>query len=322
MRVLVTGAAGFIGSHVAERLLADGHAVIAVDNFHPYYGRAIKERNCAAIRAHANARFVEADLARADLAPIVDGVDAVIHLAAQAGVRGSWGDSFGGYLDCNVLSTQRLLEASRARKLHAFVYASSSSVYGDDALAAVSEATLPAPHSPYGVTKLAGEHLALLYRRNHGTPAVALRYFSVYGPRERPDKAIQRFLTAARAGGGIRIFGEVTQKRDFTFVGDIVEGTVSALANPPVGRSINLARGKTVALSELIDTIRRTTGAALPATHEPAVQGDVRTTSADISLARSLLKYAPKTDLAAGIAAQWAHVQSDPSLAPASGKRE
>ena len=322
MRVLVTGAAGFIGSHVAERLLADGHAVTAVDSFHPYYDRAIKERNCAAIRKHASARFVEADLARADLASLVDGIDGVIHLAAQAGVRGSWGGSFGGYLDCNVLSTQRLLEASRAKRLHAFVYASSSSVYGDDALDAVSETTLPAPHSPYGVTKLAGEHLALLYRRNHGTPAVALRYFSVYGPRERPDKAIQRFLIAARAGGGIRVLGDGSQKRDFTFVGDVVDATVSALVNPPVGRAINIARGKTVPLNEVIDTIRRTTGAELPEAREPAVQGDVRTTSADISLARSLLQYAPRTDLAVGIAAQWAHVRSDPLLGAVTGKRE
>ncbi len=322
MRVLVTGAAGFIGSHVAERLLADGHAVTAVDNFHPYYDRAIKERNVAAVRAHPNARFVEADLSGADLAPIVEGIDAVVHLAAQAGVRGSWGDSFGSYLDCNVLSTQRLLEASRHRQLHAFVYASSSSVYGDEELGAVSESTLPAPHSPYGVTKLAGEHLALLYRRNHGTPAVALRYFSVYGPRERPDKAIQRFLTAARAGGGIRVLGDGSQKRDFTYVGDVVEATMSALTDPPVGRAINIARGQTVALNDLIDIVRRTTGAALPATRGAAVQGDVRTTSADISLAKALLRYAPRTDLAVGIAAQWAHVRADPLLAPAAVKRE
>ena len=317
MRVLVTGAAGFIGSHVAERLLADGHAVTAVDNFHPYYDRAIKERNLAEIRAHARVRFVEADLAHADLAPIVDGAEAVIHLAAQAGVRGSWGASFGGYLDCNVLATQRLLEATRDRKLHAFVYASSSSVYGDDAIDAVSEATLPAPHSPYGVTKLAGEHLALLYRRNHGTPAVALRYFSVYGPRERPDKAIQLFLTAAREGGGIRVLGDGSQKRDFTFVGDVVDATVAALANPPVGRAINIARGRTVTLSTVVETVRRVTGAALPVTHGPVVQGDVRTTSADISLARRLLRYAPTTDLADGIAAQWAHVRSDPAASRA-----
>jgi len=320
MRVLVTGAAGFIGSHLADRLLADGHAVTAVDNFHPYYDRAIKERNAAGIRTHCAARFFEADLARADLAPIVDGVDAVVHLAAQAGVRGSWGGSFGGYLDCNVLATQRLLEAVRTRSLHAFVYGSSASVYGDDALTAVSESALPAPHSPYGVTKLAGEHLALLYRRNHGTPAVALRYFSVYGPRERPDKAIQKFLVAARAGGGIHVHGDGSQKRDFTFVGDVVEATVAALTDPPVGRVINIARGKTVPLSEVIDTVRRTTGAALPATHGASEKGDVRTTSADISLARSLLRYDPRTDLAAGIAAQWAHVRSDPGVAPADAR--
>ena len=319
MRVLVTGAAGFIGSHVAERLLADGHAVTGVDSFHPYYDRAIKERNLAAQRAHPKARFVEADLARADLAPVVDGVAAVIHLAAQAGVRGSWGDSFGGYLDCNVLATQRLLEATRARPLHAFVYGSSASVYGDDALDAVAETALPAPHSPYGVTKLAGEHLALLYRRNHGTPAVALRYFSVYGPRERPDKAIQKFLTAARRGGGIHVHGDGSQRRDFTYVGDVVAATMAALSNPPVGRAINIARGKTVSLAEVIDIVRRTTGAPLVATHGASEKGDVRTTSADIALARALLRYEPTTDLAQGIASQWAHVRSDPATAIAPG---
>jgi nucleoside-diphosphate-sugar epimerase len=321
MRVLVTGAAGFIGSHVAERLLADGHSVTAVDSFHPYYDRATKERNCAAIRVHPNARFVELDLARADLAPVLDGVDGVVHLAAQAGVRGSWGASFDGYLDSNVLSTQRLLEASRPKKLHAFVYASSSSVYGDDAVEAVTEAVLPAPHSPYGVTKLAGEHLALLYRRNYGTPALALRCFSVYGPRERPDKAIQLFLTAALTGDEIRVLGDGSQKRDFTYVGDVVNAAMAALANPPVGRAINIARGKTVPLNDVIETIRRTTGAALPATYGPIVEGDVRTSSADISLARTLLRYDPKTDLAAGIAAQWAHVRAHAPQASVSAAR-
>jgi UDP-glucose 4-epimerase len=306
---------------VAERLLADGHRVVAVDCFHPYYARSVKERNVEAVRRHPGARFVEADLARADLAPIVEGVDAVVHLAAQAGVRASWGAEFAGYLDCNVLATQRLLEATKGRPLRAWVYGSSASVYGDDALDAVSETALPAPHSPYGVTKLAGEHLALLYHRNDGTPAVSLRYFSVYGPRERPDKAIQRFLVAARLGRGIRVHGDGSQKRDFTFVGDVVDATVAALSDPPVGRVVNVARGRTVSLAEVIETIRRVTGAPLPVERGPAEKGDVRVTSADVGLARRLLGYAPRTDLADGIARQWAHVMADPAVGGAATGR-
>jgi UDP-glucose 4-epimerase len=318
LRVLVTGAAGFIGSHVADRLLADGHDVVAVDSFHPYYAREIKERNLAGVRAHPRARVVEADLARADLGPLVDGAEAVVHLAAIAGVRASWGREFGDYADCNVLATQRRLEAVGGRRLHAFVYASSASVYGDGELDAVDERALPAPHSPYGVTKLAGEHLALLYHRNFGVPAVSLRYFSVYGPRERPDKAIQIFLTAARQGSGISIFGDGSQRRDFTFVADAVDATVAALARPPVGLAINGARGVVVSLNDVIGTIRSVTGAALHVHYAPRERGDVRVTSAQIGLARRALGYAPRTDLADGIARQWQHVRADPGI-PLSG---
>jgi UDP-glucose 4-epimerase len=310
LHVLVTGAAGFIGSHVAERCLDGGHRVTAVDSFHPYYDRATKERNVARVRAHASARFLETDLATADLSEALDGVDAVVHLAAQPGVRGSWGRQFSTYLDANVLATQRLLEASRARPLRAFLYGSSASVYGDGVPEAVTEEALPAPHSPYGVTKLAGEHLAMLYGRIHGLPTASLRYFSVYGPRERPDKAIQRFLVAARDRGSIRVLGDGSQRRDFTYVADAVDATMAALDRPPVGLAVNVARGKTVALSEVIETVRRVTGAACPASYGAAEAGDVRTTSADVSLARRLLDYDPRTDLEEGIRRQWEHVRA------------
>jgi nucleoside-diphosphate-sugar epimerase len=308
--VLVTGAAGFIGSHVAEALLARGDRVTALDSFHPYYPRETKERNAAGIRRHPAARFLERDLARDALDEALDGADAVVHLAAQPGVRGSFGDEFASYLDANVRATQRLLEASRARPIRAFVYGSSASVYGDGVVEAVSEDALPAPHSPYGVTKLAGEHLATLYARVHGVPATALRYFSVYGPRERPDKAIQRFLVAARDGGGVRVLGDGSQRRDFTFVGDVVAATLAALDRPPVGRAVNIARGETVALSEVLEVVRRTTGAPLPVVHAPAQPGDVRTTSADVSLARRLLGYAPRVSIEEGIRRQWEEVQA------------
>ena len=310
MHILVTGAAGFIGSTLADRLLDAGHAVTGIDSFHPYYDRAIKERNAAGLVAHDRGRLLELDLARDDLAEALDGVEAVVHLAAQAGVRASWGDTFQSYLDANVLATQRLLEASRALGgLHAWVYGSSASVYGDDALEAVDESALPAPHSPYGVTKLAAEHLAHLYRKNHGLPTLSLRYFSVYGPRERPDKAIQKFLHAAHAGGSIRVYGDGSQQRDFTFVDDVVEATCRAVEEPPVGETLNIARGHTEPLSAVIDAIREVTGGDLPAEYVEAEAGDVRVTSARIDAARRHLGYDPQVDLREGIAAQWAEVR-------------
>ncbi len=312
MHVLVTGAAGFIGSTLADRLLADGHRVTGVDNFHPYYAREVKERNAAGLAAHRNGRLREVDLAVDDLRDVTDGVEAVVHLAAQPGVRGSWGRSFASYLDANVLTTQRLLEASRELDLHAWIYGSSASVYGDDATTAVDETALPAPHSPYGVTKLAGEHLAHLYRRNYGVPTLSLRYFSVYGPRERPDKAIQRFLHAAREGGSIRLFGDGSQRRDFTYVDDVVGATVAALERAPVGETLNVARGRTARLSEVIETIGLVTGRP-PEVEQAATEiGDVRVTSAVIDRAARLLDYAPAIDLTEGIRRQWAHVQNHP----------
>ena len=309
MLVLVTGAAGFIGSTLADRLLAEGHRVTALDSFHPYYPRAVKERNAAALRAHPRCRFLEMDLATADIAPALDGVESVVHLAAVPGVRASWGETFRDYLDANVLATQRLLEASRARPLHAWIYGSSASVYGDDALAPVDESHLPAPHSPYGVTKLAGEHLAHLYRRNHAVPVVSLRYFSVYGPRERPDKAIQSFLVAARDGTPVRVLGDGSQRRDFTFVGDAVDATVRALERSPVGETMNVARGRTVALAQVLETVERVTGRPLRVLRAEREAGDVRVTSARIDRARRVLGWEPATDLEDGVARQWAEVR-------------
>jgi UDP-glucose 4-epimerase len=312
MHVLVAGGAGFLGSHLAERLLLEGQRVTVVDNFDPYYPRALKERNLEFVRAHAAARVLELDLARADLDPALEGVDAVVHFAARAGVRASWGASFAGYLDANVLTTQRLLEAVKGRRLAAFVYASTAAVYGDDALEPVAEDAPTHPHSPYGITKLAGEHLALLYHRLHAVPACALRYFSIYGPRERPDKGIQIFLQAARDGRPVTVFGDGSQRRDYTYVGDVIEATVAALRRPPAGEVVNLGRGKVVSLLDLLGAIERVTSRPLELRFGPREPGDVRVTAAIIDKARRLLDYNPQVDLDAGLRRQWHHVLSTP----------
>ena len=311
MHVLVTGAAGFIGSHLVDRLLGVGAMVTGLDDFDPYYDRARKERHLAGARGQGRFRFLELDLASDDLSEAVDGVDAVVHLAAIPGVRGSWGHSFEPYLRNNVLATQRLLEALAARPDALFVYGGSASVYGDAAVDAVDETFLPAPHSPYGVTKLAAEHLVHLYREVHGRPSLAVRIFSCYGPRERPDKAIQKFLTAAYEGRGIEIYGDGSQRRDFTYVGDIVTGLVAALEKAPVGATVNLARGKTESLRQVIETIQAVTGGDLEVSYRDSEAGDVRVTYADTTRAQQLLGYAPQVDLAEGIAAQWAQVQAE-----------
>ena len=226
MKALVTGAAGFIGSTLSARLLADGWDVTGIDALTPYYDPALKRANLE--RLGGAFTFVQEDLRTADLDALLDGVDVVFHEAGQPGVRASWGDEFGIYLDANVAATQALLEAAkRAPGLQRLVYASSSSVYGDAARFPVLEVDLPQPVSPYGVTKLAAEHLCSLYASNFGVPTVSLRYFTVFGPRQRPDMAFTRFLTAVRDDRPITLYGTGEQIRDFTYVDDVVEANVA-----------------------------------------------------------------------------------------------
>ena len=228
MKAVVTGAAGFIGSHLSERLLADGHDVVGIDCFTDYYRRARKEQNLEVARSHRNFSFEELDLVDADLTAALEGADVVYHLAGQPGVRPSWGHQFDRYVRDNIIATQRLLEHLKESSLKRLVFAGSSSVYGDAEAFPTRESALPRPVSPYGVTKLAAEHLANLYTRNFGIPAVSVRYFTVYGPRQRPDMAFARFMRALADGEPIEVYGDGEQTREFTYVSDAVEGTVKA----------------------------------------------------------------------------------------------
>lgn len=305
MKAVVTGAAGFIGSHLTESLLADGREVVGVDAFVDYYPREVKERNLARSRGHRSFRLVEGSVQDMDLAPLLDGASQVFHLAAQAGVRASWGRDFAVYTDNNVLATQRLLEASVAARVPRLVYASSSSVYGDAASLPLQELTACRPVSPYGVTKLAAEHLANLYHSNMGLPVVSLRYFTVYGPRQRPDMAFHRFLTAARDGSPIRLFGDGGQTRDFTYIDDIVAATRAAADSGRAGGVYNVGGGERVALSDVIGRIERVTGRRLEVIREGAQKGDMRDTFADTSAARRDLGFRSTVALDEGLAREW-----------------
>jgi UDP-glucose 4-epimerase len=304
MNALVTGAAGFIGSHLCGRLLDRGARVTGIDCFTDYYPRPIKEANLAALRVRPGFSLVEARLQDAELGALLDGVTHVFHLAAQAGVRRSWGRDFQVYTVNNIEATQVLLEACVGRPLERLVYASSSSVYGDRAAIPMREDALPQPVSPYGVTKLAAEQLCYLYSVNHGVPATSVRYFTVYGPRQRPDMGFHKFLRAVLRGRPVEIFGDGEQTRDFTFVDDAVAATVAASERGIPGRAYNIGGGSRVTVNEVIDMIGRVTGRAVRIERGPTQKGDMRDTYADTSLARGDLGFAPSVSLLDGLAAE------------------
>jgi UDP-glucuronate 4-epimerase len=304
--ILVTGAAGFIGSHLVDRLLADGREVIGVDAFTGYYSRKRKERNLALAVREDGFRLVEGDLLRLDLDELLRGVRGVVHLAGEPGVRRSWGSNFSKYLERNVLSTQRMLEATWRNATPKFIYASSSSVYGPDPGHPVGEDHARRPASPYGFSKLAAEDLIQLYVRERGVPASVLRYFTVYGPRQRPEMALSRFIFAAFRGRPVEVFGDGKQKRDMTYVADAVDATVAALdASPGV---YNVGGGTRATVNEMIDAVGRVTSAPVEARYGPSAEGDVRSTWADSRWAARVLGYRPRVGLEEGIAAQaeWA----------------
>lgn len=301
MKALVTGGAGFIGSHLSERLLDDGAEVVALDCFTDYYPRPLKERNLAALANRPGYRFVEGAIADTDLPALLGGVTHVFHLAAQAGVRKSWGRDFQIYTGLNVDATQRLLEACVGRPIERLVYASSSSVYGDDVALPMREDALPQPVSPYGVTKLAAEQLCPLYFVNHGVPTVSLRYFTVYGPRQRPDMGFNRFFSAVLDGRPVTQFGDGLQTRDFTYVADAVAATAAAAVRGVPGRVYNIGGGSRVSLREVFEMIGRVAGRPLAVDRQPPQKGDMRDTYADTSRARADLGFAPSVGLEEGL---------------------
>ena len=304
-RYLVTGCAGFIGSHLAEALLAEGHDVVGLDSFSDYYPRSVKEENVAAARAGERFRLLEADLAEEPLERHLAGVAGIFHLAAQPGVRGSWGTSFAQYVRDNLIVTQRLLEAASEAGARV-VFASSSSIYGNAAAYPTSEDTRPRPISPYGVTKLGCEHLAAAYAAETGADVVVLRYFTVYGPRQRPDMAFTRIVRALVEGAEFRVFGTGEQSRDVTYVADAVSAAIAAMERAPAGAVYNVGGGTEASLREVVAILERLAGRRLDARREPAAAGDVGRTAADTSRIRAELGWAPTTSLEQGLEAQLA----------------
>lgn len=308
MRALVTGVAGFVGSHLAEALLDDGHTVVGVDCFVPFYDEAQKRENLECASQSPRFELVETDLRTARIEAVLDGVDTVFHQAAQAGVRGSWSDGFDEYVGHNVLATQRLLEAVvNARPSARVVYASSSSVYGNQPRYPTREEDVPRPYSPYGVTKLAGEHLVGLYAENRGISTVSLRYFTVIGPRQRPDMALHRLCAAALTGARFPRYGDGSQIREFTYVGDIVRGNVAAAERDIApGTYCNLAGGGEITLAELIDLVGELAGAPVAVDAQDRQAGDAFRNGGSIERARKLLAWEPRVSLREAIGAQLA----------------
>lgn len=305
MRCVVTGCAGFIGSHLAEALVERGHQVIGIDCFTDYYPRATKLANLSSLRESPRFTMVEADLLEHDLRSLLEGADCVFHQAAQAGVRASWGQNFSIYTENNVLATQRLLEAARGLPLQRFVYASSSSIYGDARQLPVGEDALPRPISPYGVTKLAAEHLCHLYWVNFGVPAVSLRYFTVYGPRQRPDMGFHRFIRALLAGDEIVVYGDGDQTRDFTYVSDAVAANLSCMEADVVGQVFNVGGGSRISVNRVLSVLESISGRKARVRRIENQKGDVRHTYADTSRAREALGFAPSIPLEEGLRRQF-----------------
>ena len=303
--------AGFVGSHLAERLVAEGHNVVGVDCFTDYYARAIKEANLRDLLGSPRFKLIEADILELDWAPLLAHTGYLFHQAAQAGVRGSWGDSFGIYVRNNVLATQHLLEAAKqAPALKGLIFASSSSVYGDAETFPTPEDITPRPVSPYGVTKLACEHLCRVYYQSFDIPVVMLRYFTAYGPRQRPDMAFHKFISAMLHDETITVYGDGEQTRDFTYVSDIVAANILAMDHLHAGQVFNIGGGSRISVNAVIDLLEDIVGKPARRSHVARQTGDARHTSAQVTRAREVLGYQPRVGIGEGVRQEFAWLLS------------
>ncbi len=309
MKCLVTGAAGFIGSHLCRKLLEQNHEVLGVDMFTDFYPKWMKERSVEPLKKEKNFEFLQKDLNELDLKDILKNIDTVFHLAAQAGVRSSWGENFSVYSKNNIEATQNLLEASRDSKISKFIYASSSSVYGLCPELPMKETSPLFPFSPYGVTKLAAEQLCLLYHKNYGVPAVSLRFFTVYGPGQRPDMAFHKFFKSIAEDKEISIFGDGNQTRDFTYVDDIIEANLACIGKGKPGEIYNIGGGNRKNLNDTFPLLEEICGKKMKITKHAAQKGDVPHTFASIEKARTGLDYSPQTRLQEGLKDEWRWIQ-------------
>jgi nucleoside-diphosphate-sugar epimerase len=309
---IITGVAGFIGSHLAQALLDRGDRVIGVDQFNDYYDPALKWKNIALIGQHPNFELIEADIQAIDWTALLADADVVYHQAAQAGVRASWGAGFRMYTEQNINATQILLEAAKTSKqLQRFVFASSSSIYGDAEALPTSETLCPKPVSPYGITKLAAEQLCGLYYKNFGVPTCSLRYFTVYGPRQRPDMGFHKFMKAALDDEAIVIYGDGHQTRDFTFVRDAITANLAAATVPDaIGEVFNVGGGSRVGLMDVVSTMEDILGRPIKREHIENAIGDARHTSADVTKAQRILAYQPQVSLEEGLRQEWEWIKA------------
>ncbi len=310
MKCVVTGVAGFIGSHLAERLVGLGNDVVGIDCFTDYYAKNLKEKNLENLPGKKNFSFIGKNLLDLDLKKILSGADFVFHQAAQAGVRASWGKNFEVYVENNILATQKLLEAAKDSEIKKIVFASSSSVYGDVDAFPIKETTMPKPVSPYGVTKLAAENLCYLYHKNFGISVVSLRYFTVYGPRQRPDMAFNKFIHAMLANNEITIYGDGDQTRDFTYVSDIVDSNILAMKSDVKYGIFNVGGGSRITVNEVIKILEKISGKRARVKNIEKQKGDVKHTYADISLARKKLGYKPKVAVEQGLIKEFEWIES------------
>ncbi|MEA5513601.1 NAD-dependent epimerase/dehydratase family protein [Nodularia sp. UHCC 0506] len=310
-KTIVTGAAGFIGSHLVDALLQQGQEVIGIDQFNDYYDPMLKHKNIAHLHSSPNFTLIEGDIQSLDWPGLLQDVEVIYHQAAQAGVRASWGEGFRNYTERNISATQVLLEAAKnAQNLKRLVFASTSSVYGDAETLPTHEKIPPQPVSPYGITKLAAERLCRLYHTNFGVPMVALRYFTVYGPRQRPDMAFHKFFKAVLQDEAIPIYGDGQQTRDFTFVKDAIAANLAAATVPEaVGEIFNIGGGSRVVLAEVLDTMAEIVGKPIKKNYIEKAMGDARHTAADVSKARQILGYQPQVTLREGLTQEWQWVQ-------------